>query len=389
MRTFLNKIIAIVVVFLFCCDSFSQKVNYLKTQRERKEYIKSLPQHHTLIVYDLDTLSVKEFITLDADSIDDIYILPSDTACYLYGDSGTNGAIQIWSKNMLSHLLQNESPVETSNNRFLFRQIEKTALLQFASKLHSYQIKIDGKNVNLQDFLRFPDDNIEELVLGLNPLRTKGNIVISSRDFIRETNLGFRGFMVKQFRINELETFFGFQTPVFNLDGKAISKNDFLNLNEDTIAFINYYMTDFVKYYYGKNGLVYILTNKNKRNISYRELPELPIPIEGRAHILNYDWYPTTSWNINSFTQEWLKNHPINKISNGSNKVMVSCVIETDGHINPIVVTDIEHYETYKDEEIKSLVETAMAIIRAMPKWEPVYKDGDLTISDATVTLAL
>ncbi len=387
MRTFLNKIIAIVVMFLFCCDSYSQKVNNLKTQRERKEYIKSFPQHHPLIVYDLDTLSVKEFIALDADSIDDIHVLPADTACYLYGDSGTNGAIQIWSKNLLSNLLQNESPIETSNNRFLFRQIEKTALLQLASKLKSYQIKIDGKNVIVQDYLKFHDDNIEEMVLGLNPQRTKGNIVISSRNFIRETNLGFRSFMVKQFRINELETFFGLQIPVFNMDGKVISKNDFLTFNEDTIAFINYYMTDFVKYYYGKNGLVYILTNKNKRNISYRELPELPIPIEGRAHILNYDWYPTTSWNINTFTHEWLKKHPINNKSNGSGKVMVSCIIETDGHINPIVVTDIEHYETYKDEEIKSIVETAMAIIRAMPKWEPVYKDGDLTISHVTVTL--
>ena len=379
-----------IVLFAFSHNMFAQNTSYnLKKRSDRINYISTYPSPHPLIVYDLDTMSVKDFIALETDSIDEIRVLSPDTACYLYGEAGTTGAVQIWSKNLLWHLMLNESLVETTSNRYLFRQIEKTALIQFASRLHSCPIMIDGKEIGLHDYLCFPDDDIEELELELNPNHTKGTIVLKTKMLTQRTNIGFRKHLVKQFRINELETFFGLQIPVFNMDGKTIAQNDFLNLNEDTIAFINYYVTDFVKYYYGKNGLVYILTHKNRRNISYRELPELPIPIEGRAHILNYDWFPTTSWDINSFTREWLKNHPINKKSNGSVKVMVSCVIETDGHINPIVAIDIEHYETFKDEEIKSIIETAMAIIRAMPKWEPVYKDGNLTISHAIVTLTL
>lgn len=389
MKAYLLRII-IIVVFSFSHYVCAQNTSYnLKSQINRINFIKNYPNSYPLIVYDQDTLSVEDFFSLEADSIDEIRVLSPDTASFLYGKAGEVGAVQIWSKNLLWHLMMNESLVETSSNRPLFRQIEKTALLQLASKLLSCPIMIDGKEMGIQDFLCFPDEDIDELELNLNPRHTKGDIVIKTKAYMKEMNIGFRKHMVKQFRVNELEVFFGLRPPIFKMDGLTITEKEFLSLDEDSISFINYYMTDFVKHFYGNNGLVYCLKNQDRRNTNYRDIPKLPIPLEGRAHIDNYDWYPTVNMDINSFAREWLDNHQTNISFNDSVKVMVSCLIGINGKITPIVVTDIEHYETFKKEELNSLVEVAIALIGDMPKWEPVYKDGELVIAHVIVTLLL
>lgn len=194
-------------------------------------------------------------------------------------------------------------------------------------------------------------------------------------DSVRQTT---RRTYLTQYRKNEMECFFGKGSPLILFGNQEISRETYETLPEDTVAFVNFYLNDFVKDFYapqGKQGIVYVCPRKQRSKIKYME--NLPLPANGRNYM---DGFPTTTYGtfrdggynshfgyINTKKKEYL-----DEIDKGMNAtVITSCVIHTDGIIEPILTERIDSERELTREQKEKLIRIANEIIRSMPPWEP------------------
>lgn len=177
---------------------------------------------------------------------------------------------------------------------------------------------------------------------------------------------------VYNYRSNELFCFYGTDAPLILFGGKEISREEFLELPEDTVAFINYYTSDFVKRKYapkGKAGVVYVCPRKKKHNFKYKQDVMLSMPSNGRNYI---DLY---TQGLGFYSVSPPKELVTAKMEEYADKVdcskditvFISCVINTEGEIKPLLVERVEKRQEISETEQEAYIEVANKIIESMP----------------------
>lgn len=182
---------------------------------------------------------------------------------------------------------------------------------------------------------------------------------------------------IRDYRRNEMNCFFGNKQPLILFGDREISRKDFCELPEDTVAFINFFLTDFVKEYYapkGSWGIVYVCPRNTRSQIKY--IPSMDLPANGRNYIDDFykKMFPYFTggdeYSHMSYIHEIMKGYKekIGKKINAT--VYISCVVRPNGTIDPILVEDIQTQQELTDVQLETIISISEDIIRTMPRWE-------------------
>lgn len=204
------------------------------TKRERKAILRNeFAGRAPLIVHGADTISKENFVNIKADSLK-VVTLSSDTARFLYGEYAKDGAIQVWSRDM------DDEPKGNYDDDTLRCMLRKVAAIALHFPDHDPLFEINDKRVSKRDFLLLRDDSVfiltrprHEFFKSDSDVYNYGLFDVRSVTFERELYRTCRMFQAYDFRTNELLNFFGDRDPLFLLDGKEITRLEFLTLGED------------------------------------------------------------------------------------------------------------------------------------------------------------
>lgn len=261
---------------------------------------------------------------------------------------------------------------------------ERKKLVKNYSPKQVPTITLDSRTISLEDFLRLPDDTIAGIVpykTGEHPLFEETVIDIKTHHYFDSIHVVYRVSGIQRYREHEMETFFGNDEPLILFGERQISRNEFIHLPEDTVAFVNFYFSDFVKDYYGpkaKYGLVYVCPRASRSKIKYND--SFPLPANGRNYIDSFStifggtYDDPSNITVSRMIQDKLSQYKalINKDVKAT--VYVSCIIHTDGRIEPNI---IERFDNATDEAMQQrdmLIHISKEIINSLPSWEPAHE---------------
>lgn len=351
----------------------------VSTKKARKQLLdNSFLNASPLIVFEFDTLSKKDFLRLKDKDVRAV-VLPPDTASLLYGHYGEKGAIQLWRLHTSENDTSERSVSTTLADDTLKSRLLKIAILTLGFPNSDPQLNIDNKTVTRHQFLAF--DGIIQSFAFFKPgdpflgdstifdLSKRGRVDVTSVEGDIKASQVFRKTDVFGYRYNELDNFFGFNRPLVLLNGNEITVREFVRLGEDSVAFIGYYTTDFVKSRYGekgKNGVVIVKTSDNIIDIT--DVNNLPMPLEPRNYITTHPHQMPLGFDLTGFSEEWLSKNAPSELKGIKTEVYVSTMVLSDGTIKPIIVTDIKDYESMDTNIQDYIVETSMILVNSMPK---------------------
>ena len=382
-------ILFVTMFFALNQNGFAQ--DRLQSRKARKQLLdKYFNNQKPLIVYGLDTLSLKEYLTFPEKNASSVLLLP-DSAQFLYGSYGTNGVIQIWSPAIKDRV--NNDPEYDGNvtDPLLRQQLGKLIVQKFVFQESAPVYIIDDDTVSQEQFLCYRPEPYSFFFLKAGDYRTNspnGAFFIQTEAQRLSDIMFFRNLEVREYRKRELVALFGYNTPQFLLNGKEMSKNDFLCLPEDSISIINYYTSSFVRQYYTpdkKNGIVYVEPTGNSRNLSFKQIYDIPFPSEERCHNLSTAEASPT-FDKETYVKQWLQRYCPEQIKEIHTKILISCVVKANGQIKPICVIDILGYDRMERTIQKIIVDTTMSIVESMPVWTPKNKD---TPTDSNVIIEI
>ena len=261
---------------------------------------------------------------------------------------------------------------------------ERKKLVKTYSSKQNPIITLDSKTISLEDFLRLPDDTIAGIVpykTGEPPLFEGAVIDIKTHHYFDSIHVAYRVSGIQRYREHEMETFFGNDEPLILFGARQISRNEFIHLPEDTVAFVNFYFSDFVKDYYGpkaKHGLVYVCPRAARSTIIYNDA--LPLPANGRNYMDSFStvfggtYDDPSNITVSRMIQNKLSQYKALIDKDVKATVYVSCIIHTDGRIEPNI---IERFDNATDEAMQQrdmLIHISKEIINSLPSWEPAHE---------------
>lgn len=262
---------------------------------------------------------------------------------------------------------------------------ERKKIIKQFKKYQSYRIILnDSAEISPSTYINLPDDVVTYCIKNNslnNSNKNENKILVNTLRYMDSRYSEVRKANVTQFRSNEYESFFGNEKPLIMYGDKEISLEDYYDLPEDSVAFINFYMTDFVKNFYsskGRNGIIYVCPNTGDKCVDYSNLN---IPSENRNYYQGTNLRSTCVFRNSSpiihdyYIREKLKELGVNNNEKKGIDIKVSCVIHADGKIEPIVVENIKNNGNVKSDEVETYVNKALDIIKAMPKWEESYSE--------------
>lgn len=259
-------------------------------------------------------------------------------------------------------------------------QERKNALNEFAKRKTPLIILNDKIILSLDEYLSYHDDFIDYSKIKSKEYAKErygkkgknGILKVFTKAYVDSVYSPRRDYIVKTFRMKEMNCFFGSSNPLILFGEKEISKQEYYDMPEDTVAFVNFYVTDFVKNFYGakaKNGIVYMCPRKERSNI---DRYSLPLPMGDRNYLYDdyryivfkeYEPFP------NSYITNKIKEYQGRYDKADGAEVTVSCIIQADGTISPLFIENIEAKKQLTEEEQALYINIATEIINNMPKW--------------------
>lgn len=262
-------------------------------------------------------------------------------------------------KQLIKSFGKSTSPIIVVDKK---KVISTEEFIHLQDSLLHYTLSKNSHSFNLLD-----NDNNERYILDVTTLH-----YIDSLSMINRQN------SMKSYRENELRCFFGDEEPLILFGTNRITKKDYINLREDTVAFVNFYVTDFIKEYYapeGDKGIVYVCPRRIRSNIKYTD--QLSRPANGRNYIEDFPiaihpYFKNGDLRAHiPYLQEKVKEYKDDNIAGIKASVEISCVINTDGTIVPLFVEQIHAKQSLENKTKELLVTAANKIIQSMPNWEP------------------
>ena len=264
---------------------------------------------------------------------------------------------------------------------------ERKKMIRECSQSKNPYIKLDQFRVlSVDEFLNYSDSIYEIIqVKGTTSITNHQNkniavdgaLLVFTPQYHDRMDLESRKSSIQEYRLNEIRTFFGEDSPLILMGDREISRKEYCELPEDTVAFVNFYMTNFVRRNYaprGKNGIVYVCPRNTRSPIRYN--PGMTLPANGRNYINDFykDMFPCfTGGNKLSHLSdihEKAKEYSGQVGKDVKATVIISCVVRPNGTIDPILVEEVQSQQQLTDAQTESLVKAAEEIIRTMPRWE-------------------
>lgn len=254
----------------------------------------------------------------------------------------------------------------------------KHLLKTLSSKRDSAIIMDETKFLSPEQFLALSEDSISSMLhlKDTNASGKKDYIEVTTVHYVDSINIAHRKSEIKDYRKNEVFCFFGNQEPQIWFGDKSISVKEFLDLPEDTVAFVNFYFSDFVKEYYpskNKNGIIYVQPRATRSHIKYTKY--LTMPANGRNYRYSFgeallpEFEKGSGTSTRFYLAEKVK-EKVGKYDEGLGvSLYVSCVISGDKSIKPILVERVESPNKLEKEQLDNMISLAYEIIHEMPQW--------------------
>lgn len=243
-------------------------------------------------------------------------------------------------------------------------------------------IILNGKQkLSVGEFLNLSEE-LECIIPISASLYAGPSLGVVTKKFLEEEKKRIRKNQIKEYRQNEMQCFFGEKEPLIYFGDSIITKEKYYLLEEDTIAFVNFYPTDFVKQYYaeqgGGNGIVYVCPREIRLSLPYSS-HNLPIPIGGRnySHPTGPNGYPCYDYdnrrgeNEYSYIKKALSKYKDEIPPNTKATIVLACVVDIHGRIKPILVEDFLNANELGKSQMDRLIEICKEVLLAMPEWEP------------------
>ena len=264
---------------------------------------------------------------------------------------------------------------------------ERMKMIRECSQSKNPYIRLDRfKTMTVDEFLNFPERiNHITKIRGVDTLMNHldervvvdGALLVETQQYHDEKELSSRKSSISDYRANEMRTFFGSEDPLILMGDRNITRKEYCELPEDTVAFVNFYMTDFVKRHYapeGNKGIVYVCPRNTRSKIKY--IPTIDMPANGRNYIDDFykEIFPCFTggdgFSHLPYIRERAKKYK-EKMNNDIKAIVyISCVVRPNGTIDPILIEDIKTQQELTDDQTASIISASEDIIRTMPRWE-------------------
>lgn len=262
---------------------------------------------------------------------------------------------------------------------------ERKQLVKKYLSAGNQSIFFDGKPISVEDFYNIPQENIA----GIDPYSSNDDDKSGKCESLRifSTNhrdsvcIANRRGRIKSYRQKEMGCFYGSNEPLIMFGDRKINREEYYELAEDKVAFVNFYFSDFAKSYYGpeaKYGLVYVCPRTTKSSIVYDD--GLPLPANGRNYI---DDFSTLFGNVFDSSVRVQNTREINRKLNENQElkaigckatITVSCIVHTDGSIEPKIIENFCDYNEAADNNKDRLFAIVKDAISSLPNVDPVIE---------------
>ena len=264
---------------------------------------------------------------------------------------------------------------------------ERKRLLKECQKKGDTYITLDDKQIDFKTFINLPDSitNITPFEsLDKDSIDTSKQIHINAvtTQYLDSIHIANRKGIIRGYRVNEINTFFYKNNPLILYGNRRITRDEYYELDEADVAFVNFYLSDFVKEYYGteaKHGIVFVCPRAKKSSIKYTDA--LPLPANGRNYMDDFGrvwggWLTDNNGMDISHRYIQTKMQEYNdSIAFGTHAVVVvSCIVHTDGTIEPNIIENIYDANEQALLQKDKLIQFSKEIITSMPKWEPAFE---------------
>lgn len=261
-------------------------------------------------------------------------------------------------------------------------QKQKKEIIKLCSKKNNPVIVLDGSIcLSVQEFLDINDEIIDysfrysaDSIPYQGVSIDDGLLFVYTTDYKEKSKQKDRSYNIRNYRENELFSFFGYKSPYIYNGKEQLSMEDFLNLPEEDIAFICYYPASSVyEYSYGdkaKAGMVYVCMREEKSQINYACYNG--IPANGRNYYWNSKQFDP-SIQGNGLTS--IVSHVQKKVKENTDiptdlkaEVTFGCTVHLDGTTEPFIVEDIACSDSINKEKLDMAIKTTCQIIKTMPQ---------------------
>lgn len=262
---------------------------------------------------------------------------------------------------------------------------ERKQLIRKQLPADNQLIFMDNVPISIEKFLNIPQDSIANIYPYRDDKNVNSNkyesIHIFTHHYTDSVSIANRKGLIASYRENEMQCFYGNNEPLILFGDRKISRNEYYELAEDTVAFVNFYFSDFVKSYYGpeaKYGLVYVCPRAVKSSIVYDD--GLPLPANGRNYVDDFsslfgNMYDTSVRVRNArYVAQKLREDQELKESGCKARITVSCVVHTDGSIEPKIIEDISNYNDAAIKNMDRIIRIAKEAIATLPNVEPALE---------------
>ena len=281
---------------------------------------------------------------------------------------------------------------------------ERKKMIRECSRSRNPYIRLDRfKTLSIDEFLNY-SDSIYRItkIKGVDTITNHqdkrivvdGALLVTTQQYHDAMELESRKGGIQDYRANEMRTFFGSEDPLILFGDREITRQEYCELPEDTVAFVNFYMTDFVKRHYapeGSKGIVYVCPRNTRSKIKY--IPTIDMPANGRNYIDVFykEIFPCFTggdgFSHLPYIREKTKEYKEKMDNDIKAIVYISCVVRPNGTIDPILIEDIKTQQELTDDLTASIINASEDIIRTMPRWEMpgggvVYEKESRTLFD-------
>lgn len=264
---------------------------------------------------------------------------------------------------------------------------ERKRMIRKCSKSKTPYILLNNSRVlSPEEFLNFSDSIYsitkfkgERTIMNHQneSIMADGALFVTTQGHKDLMNLRSRQKEIQDFRANEIRTFFGREVPLILMGNREITLKEYIELPEDTVAFVNFYMTPFVKKHYAPKacwGIVYVCPRNTRSLIQY--IPELALPANGRNYLEDFyrESFPCfidgDGYSHLLYLRKKAEEYREKLDFEFKGTIIISCVIRPNGTIDPILVEDIDTQQALTDQQEEALIKIAEKIIWAMPRWK-------------------
>ncbi|MBQ0023983.1 MAG: hypothetical protein KBT29_12190 [Prevotellaceae bacterium] len=237
----------------------------------------------------------------------------------------------------------------------------------------------DRRRITVKEFFDAPGTIVttsSDVLLDDESKAKRTVIFVSTREYLDSCYLERRKLIAENYKRHEMDFFFGSEYPLILLDGMEISRDEYISMGEDKVAFANFYLSDFVKENYAPNGMVYVCSRAKAEPLTYNKV--LPLPVNGRNYIDELErmcggfYIADPSRNgADSFLKKKVLECS-DSLGNGvTATLVVSCKVDTEGKVSPIVVERMENANEQAMAMKDKLIALSKKMIDELPAWEP------------------